>query len=169
MLPKGMVVRAVITDVDGCLTDGKIHRISDGATMRSFHTHDGIGHKLLVQAGIKVAWLSATSERESILGRAQMVGLDPTLVDTGEGEKGARFEALCAAMGVSPGEAVFMGDDVNDLPAMRKAGLAVCPANARPEVRAAASIVLQARGGEGAFRELAEMVLAAGGRAQEGG
>lgn len=160
MLPKGMDVRAVVTDVDGCLTDGKIHRLSNGAAMRSFHSHDGMGHKRLVAAGIKVAWLSATSERESILGRAQMVGLDPELVDTGEGEKGARFERLCEAMGVEPGQTIFIGDDVNDLPAMRKAGLSACPADARPEVRAEATIVLTAHGGEGAFRELADMVLA---------
>lgn len=163
MLPEGMDVRAVVCDVDGCLTDGRIHRISDGTAMRSFHTHDGMGHKRLAAAGIMLAWLSATTERESIIGRARMLGLPESLVDTGEGEKGPRFQRLCAAMGVEPAQTIYLGDDVNDLPAMRLAGCSACPADARPEVRSRATLVLRARGGHGAFRELAEMILAARG------
>ena len=156
-------VHAIVSDVDGVLTDGRIHRLSDGSAMRSFHVRDGIAHKQLVRAGVKVAWLSATTERESILGRARMVGLDESLVDTGEGEKGARFDALCRRLGVDPDRVIFLGDDINDLPAMERAGLAVCPADAHPAVRGVASIVLRTPGGAGALRELADAILSPAG------
>lgn len=156
---EGFEVQAVISDVDGVLTDGRIGRLSDGSALRQFHVHDGIGHKALVRAGVKVAWLSATVERESILGRARMVGLEESLVDTGEGDKGPRFEALCRKLGVEPARVVYLGDDVNDLPAMERAGLSVCPADAHPTVLAAAAVVLGAPGGRGAFRELADAIL----------
>ncbi len=152
-------VHAIISDVDGVLTDGTIHRLSDGSAMRSFHTHDGMGHKRLVAAGVKVAWLSGTTERESIVGRARMVRLDESLVDTGEGDKDPRFERLCRRLGVDPDRVVYLGDDVNDLPAMERAGLAACPADAHPDVRARATIVLTTPGGRGALRELADAIL----------
>ncbi|MDX2115318.1 MAG: HAD hydrolase family protein, partial [Planctomycetota bacterium] len=81
-------------------------------------------------------------------------------VDAGPGPKGPRFTELCERMGVPPAEVVYLGDDVNDLPAMALAGLSACPADARPEVRARVDLVLDAPGGRGAFRELADVVLA---------
>jgi 3-deoxy-D-manno-octulosonate 8-phosphate phosphatase (KDO 8-P phosphatase) len=153
-----MGVRAVVSDVDGTLTDGCIHTTSDGRVFRSFHTHDGLGHHLLAEMGVVVAWLSATSEPESIRARARMLRVPESHLDLAPGEKGDRFLALCAAIGVDPARTVYMGDDENDLPPMRVAGWSVCPADAHPAVRAEAKMVTAAAGGRGAFRELADLI-----------
>lgn len=157
-LPITRHIRAIITDVDGVLTDGGIHFTGSIKGGRVFSTKDGLGHHLLFDRGFKVGWLSATSEAESIMGRARMLGVEH--VDAGKGEKGARFTALCARLGVDAASVVYLGDDVNDLPAMALAGLSACPADAHDEVRNRVDLVLESRGGEGCFRELADVVLA---------
>jgi 3-deoxy-D-manno-octulosonate 8-phosphate phosphatase (KDO 8-P phosphatase) len=157
-LPLPLRVRAVICDVDGTLTDGGIG-FDDGAhAFRTFNTHDGLGTRHLIEAGIKVAWLSATSSGTSIERRAVMLGVHA--VDAGAGPKGRRLIALCKRLGVAPRNAVYLGDDVNDLPAMKAAGASACPADARPEVRAFVDLVLDTPGGRGALRELADIILA---------
>ena len=154
-------IDAVVSDVDGTLTDGCIHTTSDGKLFRSFHTHDGLGHHLLAEIGVRIAWLSATSETESIRVRARMLRLPDEHLDLGPGEKGARSTALCARLGFDPAHTVYIGDDQNDLPPMRLAGCPACPGDAHPEARAAARIVLATPGGRGAFRELADLIRAA--------
>jgi len=152
-------LQAVITDVDGVLTDARIGVTSDGADIRFFHMRDGMGTKLLQQAGLQIAWLSAGRDTGAIRSRAEM--LDVVAVDVGHGDKGPRFEALCRSLGVAPDATAYLGDDVNDLPAMALAGLTACPHDAAHQVRDAVDVVLATPGGEGAFREFAEMVLAA--------
>ena len=153
-------VRAVITDVDGSLTDGRIHTASDGRILRSFHTHDGLGHHLLAELGIPIAWLSATSEPVSIQARARMLRIPESHLDLAPGEKGDRFLALCSVLRVNPRNTVYMGDDENDLPPMRLAGCSACPADAHPAVLARSAIILSKEGGRGAFRELADLIRA---------
>jgi 3-deoxy-D-manno-octulosonate 8-phosphate phosphatase (KDO 8-P phosphatase) len=152
-------IEGVVTDVDGTLTDGAIFRDASDAAGRSFSSHDGLGFRRLRDAGIAVGWLSATSDGASIEGRARMLGIEH--IDWGAGDKGDRFDALCGRMGVSPARTVFMGDDVNDLPAMDRAGMSACPADAVEAVRAEADVVVGADGGRGALRELAELLLEA--------
>lgn len=159
-LPLSTNVKAVVCDVDGTLTDGGIG-FDDGAhAFRTFNTHDGLGTRMLIDAGIKVAWLSATSSGASIERRAAMLGVHA--VDAGAGPKGSRLLALCRRLRVAPASVVYIGDDVNDLPAMRKAGASACPADARPEVRDIADVVLDTPGGRGALRELADIILPRG-------
>ncbi|MDX2113985.1 MAG: HAD family hydrolase, partial [Planctomycetota bacterium] len=125
-LPLGVAVRAVVSDVDGVLTDGGIALAGSSAgqtpaeTLRIYNTHDGLGTHLLEAAGIHVGWLSATSSPGSILSRARQLRVQH--VDAGPGPKGPRFTELCERMGVPPAEVVYLGDDVNDLPAMALAG-----------------------------------------------
>lgn len=157
-LPLGANIRLVVCDVDGTLTEGGVTLDSTPGALRTFHTHDGLGTHLLLGAGIKVAWLSATSSGESILRRAEMLRV--TLVDAAEGAKGERFIEICRRLGVEPKQALYLGDDVNDLPAMRLAGLSACPSDARPEVRAFVDLILDTPGGKGAFREVADILLA---------
>lgn len=157
-LPLTTEIRAVVSDVDGVLTDGRIIFGDDEHAGRAFFTHDGMGTRMLQTAGIKVGWLSATSSGASIHRRAAQTGVE--FVDTGQGDKGPRFTELCGRMGVEPANTLFVGDDVNDLPAMARAGLSACPADARPEVKSTVDLVLEARGGRGAFREVADIVLA---------
>ncbi|HVZ93030.1 MAG TPA: HAD family hydrolase [Phycisphaerales bacterium] len=156
-LPINKTVRAIVTDVDGVLTDGGIHFTGWIRGGRVFNTKDGLGHHLLAAKGIKVGWLSATSEAESISGRAQMLGVE--FVDAAKGDKGPRFDALCQRMGVLPAEVVYLGDDVNDLPAIERAGLSACPADAHPALRARVDLVLETPGGHGCLRELAATLL----------
>lgn len=151
-------IRLVVSDVDGTLTPGGITLGDSPHAQRTFHTHDGLGTHLLLNAGIKVAWLSATSSGHSIVRRAEMLRV--SLVDAAEGPKGPRLIEICRRLDVSPSHTLYLGDDVNDLPAMRLCGLSACPSDARPEVRAEADLVLEAPGGHGAFREVADLLLA---------
>lgn len=158
-------LQAVISDVDGVLTDGTIGLLpgagSDAGAVRFFDMRDGMGTVLLLRAGVRVAWLSASVDDGVIRRRAQMLGVEH--VDVGSGDKGARFETLCTTLGVDPAKTLYVGDDVNDLPAMRRAGVSACPMDARPQVIDAVDIILDAPGGRGAFRDLADMILDAKG------
>ena len=148
---------AVLSDVDGVLTDGTVALFPEGAKGRAFHVHDGMGVKLLQAAGYKVAWISASQDDGVIRRRGEGLGVHH--IDVGSGDKGERLRRACGAIGVAPAKCVYIGDDVNDLPAMRLAAFSACPADARPEVRQRVSLVLESRGGRGAFRELADLVL----------
>lgn len=157
-LPAGVVIRAIVSDVDGTMTDGGV-TLGDGpVSWRTFNTHDGYGHDLLHAAGVKIGWLSSTGSGESIFARAKQLKVE--FVDVGRGDKGERFTRLCAAMGVSPKEVLYLGDDLNDLPAMKLAGVTACPADAVEAVRGQVDVVLGKGGGRGAFREAADLVLA---------
>ena len=120
-------IDAVVSDVDGTLTDGCLTADSDGTIGRRFHTRDGMGHNILHAAGVKIAWLSATSEGKSVAARARMIRVQH--VDTGSGNKGPRLEKLCEAMGVSLAQTAYIGDDISDLPAMALAALSFCPSD----------------------------------------
>lgn len=151
-------IKAVVSDVDGVLTDGRIGLGPGEEAIRFFDMRDGMGTKLLQKAGVDVAWLSASHDDGVIRRRAAMLGVEH--VDVGSGDKGERLTNLCAQLGVDPADVLFVGDDVNDLPAMELAGMSACPMDARPEVVDSVDIILGAPGGRGAFRELADMILA---------
>lgn len=158
VLPDALEVRAVVSDVDGVLTDGTVLLSASGHKARAFHVHDGMGAKLLLHAGVRVGWISASFDDGVIRARAESLGIDA--VDVGSGDKGERFQRICRRLEVAPSRVVYIGDDVNDLPAMALAAYTACPRDARPEVRAVARLILNAPGGRGAFRELADHVLA---------
>lgn len=157
-LPLTVDVRAIVSDVDGCLTDGGIAYYGAPEAGRTFNTHDGYAHSMLAAVGIKVGWLSATSNAASIERRAAQLRVPA--IDAGAGDKGPRFLALCQKLGVTPAQTVYLGDDLNDLPAMRLAGATACPADAPGAIRNSVDLVLDTRGGHGAFRELSDLVLA---------
>ncbi len=156
-LPLAANVLAVISDVDGVLTDGRIHIDSAGVEARQFHVHDGMGTRLLQEIGINIGWLSSGSDDGVIRARARRLGV--TAVDVGEGDKGKRFSRLCKQLDVDPAQTIYLGDDVNDLPAMKLAGLTACPSNAVRAVRTTVDLVLDSPGGSGCFRQLAELLL----------
>lgn len=158
--PLSADIKAVVCDVDGTLTDGSLVLAGEenAPSARVFNTHDGLGTKLLQHAGVHIAWLSATGSAQSIIARAAQLGVEH--VDVGTGPKAPRFQSLCQRLRIPASQVLYLGDDVNDLPPMALAGLSACPADARPEVRARADLVLEAPGGRGAFRELADILLA---------
>jgi len=151
--------------VDGVLTDGHLINVPgpDGAMVetKAFDSQDGIALQWLSWHGIKTGVISgrvspATTER------ARQVNM--TYVYQGHIEKIPILEEIQKASGVAPEEIAYAGDDLTDIVVMRRVGLAIAPANAREEVKRAAHHVTQARGGSGAIREVAEMLLQAQGR-----
>lgn len=149
-------VRLIITDVDGVLTDGGLYYGPDGECLKRFCAQDGLGIVLLQKAGIRVAVLSG---RDCPALRRRLADLGITLFRLGRVEKRTACEDLLRESGVSPEESLFIGDDLPDLDGFACCGLGIAVANARNRVREAAHLVLNARGGQGAFRELADKLL----------
>lgn len=154
-------VRLMILDVDGVLTDGRLYYGAGGEAMKAFDVRDGHGIKLLREAGIEVAILTARRS-EMVSTRAHDLGI--ARVVQGAADKVAGFAALCGETGTPEQRCGYIGDDWPDLAVLLRAGFAATVADAAPEVRAAAHWVSAAPGGHGAVRQLAEFVLRAQGR-----
>ncbi|MDD5555955.1 MAG: HAD hydrolase family protein [bacterium] len=154
-------IRAILADVDGVLTDGRVMYGAGGGEIKRFHVHDGLGVRLARRAGIRVVLASGRSS-PALARRARELGVDRLW--QGVADKGPLFAILCEEYGCAPREVCCIGDDLPDLPLIRKAGLGVAVPDAAAEVRRAAAYVTRRRGGEGAFRELVELVLAAQGK-----
>jgi 3-deoxy-D-manno-octulosonate 8-phosphate phosphatase (KDO 8-P phosphatase) len=154
-------VRLLVLDVDGVLTDGRMVISERGDELKFFHTHDGMGINIARRSGLIVALV--TGEKSPIAqARGAKLGVEDVVL--GARRKGETLVELMTKHGVRADEVAFMGDDLLDLPALARAGLAVAPANAVPEVRALAHVVTRAGGGAGAVRECVEMILRAQGR-----
>ncbi|MGH8765060.1 MAG: KdsC family phosphatase [Burkholderiales bacterium] len=151
----------MVFDVDGVLTDGKLLYGPDGETLKAFDVTDGLGIGLLRRAGCEVALLSGRSSA-AVAARAKDLAIEHVL--QGIDDKRAAFEALIARLGMQPEEAGFMGDDLIDLPVLRRCGFACAPPGAHDQVRAAAHYVTRAQAGSGAAREVCEYLLGAQGR-----
>ncbi len=154
-------VRFVVFDVDGVLTDGRLILGDDGAEYKAFHVRDGHGIRQLLGAGIEVAVISG---RDTPVVAARMAELGVTQVFQGCGDKLAVFETALHALGLSPEQAACVGDDVVDLPLLRRAGFAVAVSDAHALVRAHADWTTPSCGGRGAVRELCDFILQAQGR-----
>lgn len=149
-------LKAIILDVDGVLTDGRVHIDPTGREIKVFHTRDGIAHKWLIEQGFHLAWLSG---RSSVANERRAAALGVRHLVQGTSEKLTPYEDLKRSFGVTDEEVCFMGDDLLDLPVMTRAGFAVTVPDAPDEIRAVAHHVTSAPGGRGAVRELAELVL----------
>jgi 3-deoxy-D-manno-octulosonate 8-phosphate phosphatase (KDO 8-P phosphatase) len=154
-------VRLMVLDVDGVLTDGRLYYGPDGEALKAFHVRDGHGIKLLREAGIEVAILTARQSR-IVAVRARELGVERVI--QGAADKVAGFERILADTGTSEQQCGYIGDDWPDLAVLGRVGFAATVADAVEEVRAAAHWIAKAPGGSGAVRELAEFVLHAQGR-----
>lgn len=161
LLLRAQGVRVAFFDVDGVLTDGGLYFSETGETIKRFNTLDGHGLKLLQHAGIIPAVISG---RDSAPLRLRLKALGVEHAVFGTEDKLPAAEQILAHLGLDWGQAAAMGDDWPDLPMMRRSALACAPANAQVEVRHVAHLVTQARGGEGAARELCDLLLASTGR-----
>jgi 3-deoxy-D-manno-octulosonate 8-phosphate phosphatase (KDO 8-P phosphatase) len=157
-------VRLLLLDCDGVLTDGRITPVEGGEELKSFHTHDGHGLVMLHRAGLRSGIISGRTSRLVEL-RAKDLGV--SFVRQGALNKIEVFESLLAEAGVEPGGVAYVGDDVVDIPLMRRCGLGVAVADASPDTRDAADHVTRLPGGHGAVRELCELILKAQGRWDE--
>jgi len=162
ILARAAKIRLVCFDVDGTLTDGRLFFDSDGREVKAFHVLDGQGLALLKQVGIAVVFVTARTS--SIVDRrAAELGVE---AHQGIKDKFACVGAIVSRAGIAAEQLAYMGDDLGDLAPMATAGLAVAPANAHAWVRERVHWRTTARGGEGAARELCDLLLAAQGHAE---
>lgn len=157
---KAARIRLLILDVDGVMTDGRIILGDGGMEFKAFDVKDGHGIKMAQRAGIEVAFVTGRSS-EAVEQRARELGV--AQVRQGALRKGEAVDAILEALGLSPSQAAFVGDDLIDIPAMRRCGLAVAVADAHPEVIERADLVTTRQGGRGAVREIIEIILKARG------
>jgi 3-deoxy-D-manno-octulosonate 8-phosphate phosphatase (KDO 8-P phosphatase) len=155
-------IRLACFDVDGTLTDGRLYYDSEGRESKAFHVLDGQGLVLLRHAGIAVALITARNSKAAEH-RAADLGVE---IFTGAKDKLAQVVALCTQQGISLEEVAFMGDDLPDLGAMQAVGLSVAPASAHAWIAVRVHHLTAARGGEGAARELCDLLLDAQGRTE---
>ena len=160
LLLRAQGVRVAFFDVDGVLTDGGLYFSEAGETLKRFNTLDGHGLKLLQKAGITPAVITG---RDSAPLRVRLKALGVEHAVFGTEDKRPAAEQMLATLGLDWSQAAAMGDDWPDLPVMRRSAFACAPANAQAEVRHAAQFVTQARGGDGAARELCDLLLVASG------
>ncbi len=153
-------VKLLVLDCDGVLTDGRITLQPDGDEQKSFHTRDGHGLVLLHRAGLQSAIISGRTAT-AVTRRAYDLGI--AHVRQGTHNKIVEFAEVLEAAGVEEGAVAVVGDDVTDIPLMRRAALAVAVADATAETRAAAHYVTKLPGGFGAVREVCELLLKAQG------
>jgi 3-deoxy-D-manno-octulosonate 8-phosphate phosphatase (KDO 8-P phosphatase) len=150
------LIDALIMDVDGVLTDGTFLWSEAGDESKRFSFEDVMGLSRARRAGLTLGLISG--EDSILVDRfASKTGI--SFVSKGCKDKGAALRHFSDSTGIALRRTAFIGDDVNDLPALAIAGLSVAPANAQPSVKAAAALVLNRKGGDGAVRQLVEMIL----------
>jgi 3-deoxy-D-manno-octulosonate 8-phosphate phosphatase (KDO 8-P phosphatase) len=154
-------IKLLLFDVDGVLTDGSIVINGDGTESKQFNIRDGAGIVWAQRAGLSVGLLSARLADATTV-RATQLGI--RTVVQGASDKLAGYERILRDAGLTDQEVGYMGDDLQDLPVLRRAGFSAAPADAAPEVRAAVQWVSASGGGRGAAREWIEHVLRAQGR-----
>ena len=161
LLLKAQGIRIVFFDVDGVMTDGGLYFSEHGESLKRFHVLDGQGLKLLQQAGITP---SVITGRDSAPLRLRLKALGITQVRFGTEDKLPAAQAMLQELGLDWPQAAAMGDDWPDLPVMQRAAFACAPAQAHAQAKALADHVTTARGGDGAVRELCDLLLVASGR-----
>lgn len=159
MNEKLATVKLLAMDVDGTLTEGEMVFV-DGEQVKFFNVYDGLGIRLAINAGLRIAWVTG-NVASAVSARAESLGV--TDVCQGARYKSDAIDALAARYGLELGEIAYIGDDLNDLPAFERAGVSIAVANAADEVKARADVVTRRGGGHGAVREVVEMILKARG------
>lgn len=160
---RAQAVAWLLLDVDGVMTDGRLHYTAEGETMKTFHVRDGLGIRMAQWAGLKVGILSGRRSA-ALAQRANELRVDELI--QGRDDKGPAFDRFLRRRDVTPDRVAYVGDDVQDLPVIERVALSFAPADAVEAVRRKVDRVLAAAGGAGAVREVVELLLAA--RAEAG-
>lgn len=150
-------VKLLALDVDGVLTDGGLYYTETGQVLRKFNIKDGQGIKLLKQAGVEVAIITAKSAL-STLNRAQDLGITYTFL--GVKDKLAQLKILCQKLDISLSQVAYVGDDVNDIEVLQAVGCPMTIADAMAINQSIAVYTTKLPGGQGAVREICEMLVA---------
>ena len=158
LLPILKRIRLFGTDVDGVLTDAGMYYSESGEELKKFNTRDGMGIKLLQRAGIMTAIV--TQERTKLVARRGEKLMIPE-VHQGVMDKLALVREMVERLGLSMEEVAYIGDDVNDVLTLKAVGFSATPADGMPQAAAVVDYVCEKKGGEGAVREIVEMILEA--------
>lgn len=153
-------VKAIIFDVDGVMTDGGLYRSDDGQEIKRFHATDGLGIRMLADAGIEIAVITGRTS-DVVTHRCRELQIEH--VYQGQKNKLSAFESLCEKLELPPADFAYMGDDIIDLPVMKRVGLALTVPGACDEISAIAHWTSVRQGGYGAAREACELLLKAKG------
>jgi 3-deoxy-D-manno-octulosonate 8-phosphate phosphatase (KDO 8-P phosphatase) len=157
---KAKLVSLAIFDIDGVMTDGSLYLTDAGEEIKAFNSLDGHGLKMLRESGVALAIITGRTSKSVAL-RAQNLGID--LLFQGVADKAQAFAELIAARALNAAATAYMGDDVVDLPVLRRCGLALSVPAAPLVVRQHADYVTRAHGGRGAVREACELIMHAQG------
>jgi 3-deoxy-D-manno-octulosonate 8-phosphate phosphatase (KDO 8-P phosphatase) len=157
-------IKLFATDVDGVLTDAGMYYSESGDEWKKFNTRDGMGIKLLQRAGIITAIV--TQERTKLVARRAEKLAIPEL-HQGVMDKLSLVREMASRHGLTLRQVAYIGDDINDLETLKEVGFSATPADGMPQVSAAVNYVCQKKGGEGAVREIIEMILEAQGRSSK--
>ena len=149
-------IRLLVLDVDGVLTDGRLYFSSRGEDLKCFHVRDGAGIVQLLRAGLQIAVISG---RQSRAVEQRMSELGVTWIRQGVEDKLAALRELLDILSLGPQAVASVGDDTADLPIFEVVRLAVAVADAHPSVKSQAHFITQARGGQGAVREICDLIL----------
>lgn len=160
VLERARHIKLVIFDVDGVLTDGTLFLADDGQEYKGFNSLDGHGMKMLQASGVDLAIITGRNSKVVTL-RAQNLGI--AHLYQGSHDKLETYQQLLQKLGLEPAATAFMGDDVVDLPVMRRCGLALCVPAAPALVKRHAHYVTENPGGRGAAREVCELIMQAQG------
>lgn len=158
---KAKKIQLLLLDVDGVLTDGRIIIDDRGVETKQFHVRDGQGISLLMRSGIKVGFITARSS-PSVRHRAKELGV--RLVRQGVHDKLRAYREIKSSLRLKDAQIAYIGDDLIDSPILRRVGLAVCVADGWSGLASNVDLVTTARGGRGAVREIADLLLEAQGK-----
>ncbi len=158
ILEKAATIELVVFDVDGVLTDGSLFLGDDGQEYKAFHSRDGHGMKMLQASGVDIAIITG---RTSQVVQHRMDNLGVRHLFQGQLDKLPAFEQLLERLHIAPEHAAYVGDDVVDLPVMRRAGLAIAVQDAHPLVKEHAHWCTPHGGGRGAARDTCELIMRA--------
>jgi 3-deoxy-D-manno-octulosonate 8-phosphate phosphatase (KDO 8-P phosphatase) len=155
-LKRAATIRLVCFDVDGTLTDGRLFFDEHGGELKAFHVHDGQGLRLLEDAGIAVALITA---RKSKIVEKRGEDLRLAHIYTGVSNKLAILQTLCQSLNITLSQVAYMGDDLPDLACLQSVGLAACPQNAVTVIKQNVHWQSEFEGGHGAAREFSDFIL----------
>ncbi len=153
-------IKLLIFDVDGVLTDGRLFFGDDGQEYKAFYSRDGLGMKLLQRSGVEIGVITA---RTSQVVEHRMQNLDIKHVYQGRLDKITAFDEMISKLNIAPEHTAYVGDDVVDLPVMKRVGLAIAVQDAHPFVKKHAHWITNHNGGHGAARDACELIMEAQG------
>ncbi len=163
--PKLARIKLLLLDVDGVLTDGSITYTDGGEEIKQFNAKDGLGIRLLMNAGVRVGIITGRKSK-ALLHRCKNLGIELVFDNVGH-DKTKVFQAVLEETGLTASETAFAGDDLPDIPVMKTAGFGFAVADADLQVIRASDFTTSRAGGKGAVREISELILKAQGTWQD--